>query len=163
MKTVGERIRQARTARRWSGLDLALRCGYKSQSGIANLENRTGGAGGKRISKIADILRVPVSWLLNGPDSDAVPFLPDAYTDGQLARITPAPTPSIATETFSADPWTTEVLQIMAMLKPHEKQGALAHLRTYVHHLGLPQRHSLSTSHEDGHPVSMAYPKEKAA
>lgn len=77
MKTVGERIRQARTALGWSGLDLALKAGYKSQSGISNLENRVGGTGGGKIAKVAKILKVPVEWLISGPDSDTVPFIPE--------------------------------------------------------------------------------------
>lgn len=59
-----------------SGEDLALRVGYKNQSAIGNLENRAGGTGGNRIYLIADALRVPVDWLLRGPDSENVPYLP---------------------------------------------------------------------------------------
>lgn len=74
MKTVGERIRQAREGLAMSGEELAQKAGYKTQSGIGNLENRAGGAGGKRLGKIADALDVTTDWLLNGPDSDVVPY-----------------------------------------------------------------------------------------
>jgi transcriptional regulator with XRE-family HTH domain len=76
MKTIGERIRQARNALGWSAEKLALEVGYKRQSGLANIENRAGGSGGKKLAQIANKLHVPVDWLLSGPDVDQVPFLP---------------------------------------------------------------------------------------
>lgn len=74
MKTVGERIRQARDARGLSGEELARAVGYKHQSAISNLENRSTGTGGIKIAQIATALRVPVRWLLEGPDSLEVPL-----------------------------------------------------------------------------------------
>lgn len=74
MKTIGERIRQAREALQLSGDALAKKVGYKNQSAIGNLENRAGGTGGNKIGAIADALHVPIEWLLRGPDSDTIPF-----------------------------------------------------------------------------------------
>lgn len=74
MKTVGERIRQARTVRGLSGEQLALDVGYKNQSAISNLENRATGTGGTKLPQIAKRLRVPLQWLADGPDSDDVPY-----------------------------------------------------------------------------------------
>lgn len=73
MKTVGERIRQAREWRRLSQAELAAAAGFKHQSAIGNLEGRATGRGGFRLAEIAKVLRVPVEWLLNGPDSDVPP------------------------------------------------------------------------------------------
>lgn len=73
MKSVGERIRQARDARRLSAEALAQLVGYKNQSGISNLENRATGTGGTKLPAIADALQVPVGWLLSGPDGPEVP------------------------------------------------------------------------------------------
>lgn len=73
MKTIGDRIRQAREARGWSAYELAMRVGYAHQSGISNLENRATGSGGNKIAAIAEALGVPVDWLLNGPDDATVP------------------------------------------------------------------------------------------
>lgn len=81
MKTIGERIRQARESLKLSGEALAKRAGYKNQSAIGNLENRVGGTGGNKLTIIADALHVPVEWLLRGPDADNVPFLPGAILD----------------------------------------------------------------------------------
>lgn len=70
MRTIGERIRQAREYRGLSGEELAKDAGYKTQSGIGNLENRATGRGGFRLNKIAEVLDFPVEWFLNGPDLD---------------------------------------------------------------------------------------------
>mgnify|MGYP000748237041 CR=1 FL=1 len=84
MKTIGERIRQARVAKGWSAFTLAKKVGYKTQSGIANLENKATGSGGNKIGDIAKALGVSVDWLLNGPDSENVPFLPPVLEQGPV-------------------------------------------------------------------------------
>lgn len=76
MKTVGERIRQAREHRGLSGEELALKVGYKTQSGISNLENRATGRGGFMLPKIAEALNVSVEWLLQGPDTSDMQEVP---------------------------------------------------------------------------------------
>lgn len=68
MKTVGERIRQAREAKNLSQAALADMVGFAHQSAIGNLESRATGQGGRRITNIADALELPVEWLLKGPD-----------------------------------------------------------------------------------------------
>lgn len=88
MKTAGERIRQAREALGWSAALLAEKVGYKTQSGISNLENRISGSGGHKLRDIANTLGVSVEWLLNGPDGPTVPFITaiaDAATASDLA------------------------------------------------------------------------------
>ena len=75
MKTIGERIQQARLAKRWSADELSKKVGYKTQSGISNLENKATGTGGNKIGEIARVLSVSVDWLMNGPDCENVPFL----------------------------------------------------------------------------------------
>ncbi len=75
MKTIGERIRQAREQRGMSQADLGIAAGFKGQSAIGNLENRATGRGGFSLPRIAAALDVPITWLLNGPDADEVPFI----------------------------------------------------------------------------------------
>ena len=70
MKTLGERLRQAREYRRMTADRLAALVGYKSASGIINLENRATGHGGYKIDLIAKELDVDENWLRNGPDVD---------------------------------------------------------------------------------------------
>lgn len=76
MRTVGERLRQAREFRGLSGDALARLVGYKTQSGIANLENRATGHGGYKLTLIAQRLNVSLTWLLNGPDTDNMTTVP---------------------------------------------------------------------------------------
>lgn len=76
MRSVGERIRQARTYRGLSGEELARRVGYKHQSAIGNLEARAIGSGGTKIVQIAQALDCSVLWLLNGPDTDDMANVP---------------------------------------------------------------------------------------
>jgi len=75
MKTIGERIRQARELRGMSQASLAALAGFAQQSAIGNLENRATGRGGFNLPKIASALGVPLEWLMNGPDGETVPFL----------------------------------------------------------------------------------------
>lgn len=81
MKTVGDRIRQARVDLKLTGAELAKNAGYKRQSAIGNLENRATGTGGNKINDIADALGVSVEWLLRGPDGPTVPFLRYKFED----------------------------------------------------------------------------------
>lgn len=101
MKTVGERIRQARLHRGLSGEELAVKVGYKTQSGIANLENRAGSSGGHKLPKIAEELNFSVGWFLSGPDvsdmSQVPPFdassgVRHAFTSYNPAPVSYAPT-----------------------------------------------------------------------
>jgi transcriptional regulator with XRE-family HTH domain len=86
MKSVGERIRQARKFRGLSGEELALKVGYKTQSGISNLEHRWSGNGGYRLPAIARELNFSLQWFLEGPDTEDMTTVP-AYDSA--AAITP--------------------------------------------------------------------------
>lgn len=55
LKTIGERVRQARVARGWSQQYLAQAAGFKSQGGVANLENRASTRGGFNLPTIASV------------------------------------------------------------------------------------------------------------
>lgn len=134
-----------------------MRCGYKRQSAISNLENRVGGTGGNHIQKIAEALKVSVDWLLCGPDTDNVPFLPGLYDTAGLAQqhehsVGPlhvaepvALWPHVESQ---IDPWIREAIAILKTLQPHEKRGALANLRTFVYNLGPVQTPHATTSEE---------------
>lgn len=90
MKTVGERIRQAREYRGLSAEVLATRVGYKTQSGISNLENRAMGRGGFMLHKIAEELNFSAGWFLNGPDTeDLRNVLPYHESYGNADQIAP--------------------------------------------------------------------------
>ena len=65
-----------------SQVDLASQAGFKHQSAIGNLETRATGRGGYRLAKIAEVLEVPIEWLLNGPDTGTIPH----HTAGRPAE-----------------------------------------------------------------------------
>lgn len=87
MKSPGERIRQARLAKGMTGKQLADKVGYKNQSAISNLENRAATTGGTKAALVAKALNVSADWLLDGPDSDTVPFLPEPARTPVLQSI----------------------------------------------------------------------------
>ena len=62
--------------------------GYTHQSGIANLEGRATGRGNK-LAKIAQVLEVPVAWLLGRPDSATVPFVRSVPPSALPRAVTP--------------------------------------------------------------------------
>lgn len=138
MKTIGERIQQARLKLGMSAFDLAKKVGYKTQSGIGNLEGRIGGSGGNKIGLIAQALNVSLEWLINGPDSDEVPFL-------QKPQAAPAPEvtePNRNLYKFQVnadhDEWTNAAIAIMQELDNGQRQAMVAKMREYKQFLGPP-------------------------
>ena len=128
MKTIGERIRQAREARKMSGEALAKAAGYKQQSAIGNLENRAGGSGGSRIGKIADALNVPVDWLLRGPDTGSVPYvkrgpIPSGHTNSKLYAGEASP------PNYPIDPILREAHLLLSQMSPAGREQAIVYLR----------------------------------
>ena len=133
MKTVGERIRQARNFYEWSGEYLAKKVGYKNQSAIGNLENRAGGSGGHKIGDIAEALNVPVDWLLRGPDTDNIPFLPRPAANSKVRLLTFEARDSGSSQTY--DEHTQAAIEIMLSMNPNDRRGGVAALRTHIQNL----------------------------
>lgn len=126
-------------------MDLAVRCGYKTQSGISNLENRVGGSGGNKIHVIAEALNVPIKWLMSGPDSDKVPFLSTEQKND------PADHHQVNQENHNdrlvkfppvqddQDPWIAAAVQILRELDPGQRQAMVAKMREFRQYLGPPR------------------------
>ena len=139
MKTIGERIQQARLALGWSAFDLAKRVGYKTQSGIGNLESRVGGSGGNKIAAIAKALNVPLEWLMNGPDSDVVPFLPPIASDSSNPEANEPNRNLYQIErTPEHDEWTLAAIALMKELDMGQRQAMVAKMREFKQFLGPP-------------------------
>lgn len=142
MKTTGERIKQAREALGWSGEYLAKAVGYKTQSGISNLESRATGSGGNKIGTIAQKLNVPVDWLLNGPDTDNVPFLAPSSQPWMNTRYSSkAEAPSVVSFIANKenDEWTLAAIAIMNSLNRDQRAAMVAKMREYSQFLGPPR------------------------
>jgi len=120
MKTVGERIRQAREHRGLSGEDLAKKVGYKTQSGISNLENRGSGHGGEKLTKIAEALDFSVEWFLNGPDTLDMSTVKRFHS----YKVANAPIP-ISVEDQRGKDWGTPTGRASALLNKLSDQGLL--------------------------------------
>lgn len=136
MKTVGERIRQAREAKGWSGEKLAHKVGYKTQSGISNLEARATGSGGNKIGAIAQALSVSLDWLMNGPDADNVPFLPPElpqHIDVEYATTTKESESGLyRLPEARQDRVTEDLLRLWSQLDAEGKAHALSLLQGFV-------------------------------
>lgn len=130
MKTVGERIRQARKVRGLSGEELAHAVGYKNQSAISNLENRTTGTGGTKIAKIANALRVPVRWLHEGPDGPDVPFSDPMVSNAEAASFTIAGTEAQEERTpYHQDRSISEALDLFRSLPTAARLKAISYMQ----------------------------------
>lgn len=141
MKTIGERIRQARDFKGISALKLGQMVGYKSQSGIANIENRSVSTGGRKLVPIAAALNVPVGWLMNGPDGPNIPWLEPrlqpTYTSSiiEIEQATEDGYQSTERPPVLFDRWTMAAINVMMTLPESDRKGALANLRAYCQHV----------------------------
>lgn len=130
MKTIGERIKQARLELRWSGQTLAEKLGYKTQSAISNLENRATGRGGNKLGQVAKVLNVSPDWLLDGPDGPKVPFLNTRATHWPEATHNARPFLLMDSATDANDDrLTSEVVTIFTGLSPAGRSEAIRYLR----------------------------------
>ena len=147
MKTVGERIRLARTHRGLSGEQLARMVGYKTQSGISNLENRATGHGGGMLPKIAQALDVSIEWLLQGPEYDDPKDIP---------KFTSPLNKKTETTNSNIELLRSRANLLIMMLNENGLNHAIALLE------GLSQSHS-ATKHESGASVPLPAPTKIAA
>lgn len=153
VKTIGERIKQARDELGLSAEELAQLSGYATQSGISNLENRATGRGGNKINQIAAALNVTVDWLMNGPDSDHVPFI-------DIGVKTYAPIVAIPFVTNEPDRLIDEAVHLLSKMSASGRQEAINFLRF------LSSQHAAPASPEHGAKTTgggHSIPRNKAA
>lgn len=147
MKTIGQRIAQAREAKGWSGARLAEAVGYKNQSSIGNIESRLGGRGGHKIAEIARALEVPIEWVLQGPDTDEVPFI--AKSKSYQAERQDSIGVGEDTAEYAVDASISEAMQLFRQLNTTQRMEAIDHMRRLLE--GRPMR--------DRPEGDMAFPK----
>lgn len=85
-----------------SGEELALKVGYKTQSGISNLENRAVSNGGGKLPKIAEVLDVAIAWLLQGPDTEDMASVPRFGFHSYVQQASPEHIASDNTQSWPA-------------------------------------------------------------
>lgn len=158
MKTIGERIRQAREARGFSGEELALAVGYTHQSAIGNLENRVTGTGGTKIAEIATKLRVPIEWLLKGPDGPDVPFSDPMFQAPQTGETNQRQHQNQLHQVraaYSQDASIEEAMQLFIKLNTSQRVKAIAYMQ------GLTTEGQQPSETADGNGLHV--PHQKAA
>lgn len=106
-----------------SGEELAQKVGYKTQSGISNLENRATGHGGNKIALIAQALNVSVHWLLSGPDTDDMRTV--APFQAPAASVTPTGTYPSAQDAQQSQ-YATVRMQAHALIDSTSDKGLLS-------------------------------------
>lgn len=137
MKSVGERIRQAREFRGLSGQELAELVGYKHQSAIGNLENRATGNGGNKLVEVARALNFSVHWFLSGPDTHDMgsvpPFAGVAVRESSPVYFTPKVAPR---QDFALPEWPFEHIsqQEYALLSPKQQGMIEGYIRSLIDH-----------------------------
>lgn len=117
-----------------SGEDLAIAVGYKQQSAIGNLENRAGGAGGKKLPDIARALRVPLTWLAEGPDTGEVPFSEPPSTKLTARHATRAAEPT--NSQYLADASLEEAVNLFTKLRTEQRLKAINYMRDLISRAG---------------------------
>lgn len=153
MSTIGERIQKARLARQMSGEELALAVGYSQQSAIGNLENRGGGNGGKKLPEIARALRVPLGWLIEGPDDGEVPFLEPIATLPSARPFTQAQEP--AGTAYTADASLTEAVTLFTRLRTEQRLKVISYMQDLLNRAG-PGTHQIGVGESDSVPHDKA-------
>lgn len=75
---------------------------------------------------------------------DTPPVVLTRYSNTAELHIKPLVTADPPAKAYirkeSRDQWTQEAMRIMSELKPAQREGAVATLRTYVHNLGPPEK-----------------------
>lgn len=156
MSTIGERIKRARLAQNMSGEELAVGVGYKNQSAIGNLENRGGGTGGKKLPDIARKLRVPLQWLIEGPDDGEIPFLEPIATGAQPEYSTQANDSKNPATSYVIDASVLEAVELFKALKTEQRLKAINYMRELLSAPG-------SGTHQGRVGESDSVPHDKAA
>ncbi len=116
METVGDRVRQARSAKGMTMDELAKAIG-KRESYISELE-RGGIKKGSQLHKLAPVLEVTIAWLETGKGPKHA-----AAAMGPKARLTEAGQPAIIEAYLAAAPETKAAIDLL-LLPKHIRQRA---------------------------------------
>lgn len=146
MNTIGDRIRIARLARKWSAAELAKRAGYKTQSGISNLENRSTGTGGNKVAHIAKVLGVSIEWIMNDGDPEKIAWV---SSPGDVCDPSPQANEPLAVYQINTveDVRTQRLLAFWSELDPAGKDELLGRVEFFV---------AGRRPHTDGNALQMA-------
>lgn len=83
---IGTRIRKERERRGWTQEDLAIKCGYKYKSSISKIESAGDEISSKKIKRVAEVLKVPVSYLM-GWEGSAVSIKENDSNRDEMSEV----------------------------------------------------------------------------
>jgi transcriptional regulator with XRE-family HTH domain len=138
VNTLKERLTYARELRGLTQGELAAKAKC-AQSAIGNAES------GERktlrnLVLVARVLKVSADWLFDGngpkPTQDPTELL--GYSTRQVVPLI-ASDVARNTEMQAIDPYTRAALELMQKLRPDQREGALAALKTHCSYLGPPR------------------------
>lgn len=130
--TLQDRIKERMKATGLNNAQLAAACKVKQPTSFNWASGKTKNIKGTPLLLAAKALGVTPEWLATGVGTK----YPPTATTGQV----PANAPIAGyIQPTDLDEWTLAVIAIMKSLKAHQREGALAALRTYVGNLGPPR------------------------
>lgn len=125
--TLADRLKNAMAGPpKITGMALAKACGVSQPSVSDWLNGTTKSLDGVNLVTAAEFLRVNPKWLATGLGLKASP----PPTNGNMA--------SDVVGSYALDGWIVEAVKILSSLKPHQREGAVAALRTHVGNLTPP-------------------------
>jgi transcriptional regulator with XRE-family HTH domain len=110
-----------------TGLALAKACGVSQPSVSDWLNGTTKSMDGVNLIAAAEFLRVNPKWLATGL---GLKIDPPSGQSG-IARE--------PVEPYCFDKWTSEAIRLFKSLQQHQREGALAALKTHISHLDTPE------------------------
>lgn len=126
--TLAERLKSAMAGPpKITGLALAKACGVSQPSVSDWLNGTTKSLDGVNLVTAAEFLRVNPKWLATGL---GLKF--DAPAD-QTKMV------SDITQSYGYDKWTNEAIRLFRGLQHHQREGALAALKTHIGNLDTPE------------------------
>ena len=137
--TLSDRLKEAmKGPPKITGVALAKACKVAPPSVNGWLSGKSKTIEGSNLIAAAEFLKVNPKWLADGKG----PKYPDeSITSVHHVAETVVP----YRRSTDCDEWTTEAIKLMQSLRPEQREGALAALRTHIQNLG-PPRHGQTLS-----------------
>lgn len=134
--TLAERLKSAMAGPpKITGLALAKACGVSQPSVSDWLNGSTKSIDGVNLIAAAEFLRVNPKWLATGL---GLKYSAPQSTSNFVSDVIPP---------YGHDKWVTEAVRLLNSLQPHQREGAVAALKTHIGYLEPP---------EDGQALLMA-------
>lgn len=126
--TLSERLKEAMLGPpKVTGRALAKACDVSAPSVSDWLNGSTKSIDGINLIAAAEFLRVNPKWLATGL---GLKYNPSSVQEKMASDVIPP---------YGYDKWITEAIRVMSALQQHQREGALAALKTHISHLDAPE------------------------